>query len=149
MFTRIFIGVAVSLLVAACTNRKVEEEKKQLESKVTELQTQVEQLQRDLEEQKKQSSTVQNPSLSQSQSASPSQAKTQCLDSDGKNINIKGYVLITSANGTQRTIYDECTGTGQQVREPWCYEQPQGSGNWVDGLQIYDCPNGCVDGACR
>jgi len=44
--------------------------------------------------------------------------------------------------------YDECNGSSTQVNEMWCYESPAGSGNFVPGRTVYDCPYGCLDGAC-
>jgi len=75
-----------------------------------------------------------------------------CVDSDVNekpdDIYIKGSVTYTDENGISTTIYDECTGSKIQVNEMWCYESPQGSTNYVQGRMIYNCPKGCLDGAC-
>lgn len=77
---------------------------------------------------------------------------TTCVDSDvnekPKDIYIKGYVIYTDENGVSTRINDECTGTLNQVNEMWCYESPLGTGNYVPGRRVYDCPKGCFDGAC-
>jgi len=75
-----------------------------------------------------------------------------CVDSDinerPDDIYIKGNVVYTDVNGVSNTIYDECTGTKKQVNEMHCYESPKGSGNYVQGREVFDCQNGCFDGAC-
>ena len=75
-----------------------------------------------------------------------------CVDSDVNekpdDIYIKGKVTYTDENGVATTVNDECTGSKKQVIEMWCYESPRGSGNYVQGKKVYDCPNGCFDGAC-
>jgi hypothetical protein len=75
-----------------------------------------------------------------------------CIDSDvnekPNDIYIKGSVTYTDQNGIATTVYDECSGTNLQVNELWCYESPKGSGNYVQGRMVYDCPKGCLDGAC-
>ena len=75
-----------------------------------------------------------------------------CVDSDvnekPNDIYIKGSVTYSDQNGIATTVYDECSGTNQQVNELWCYESPKGSGNYVQGRMVYDCPKGCLDGAC-
>lgn len=75
-----------------------------------------------------------------------------CVDSDinkrPDDIYIKGNVVYTDVNGVSNTIYDECTGTKKQVNEMYCYESPKGSENYVQGRELFDCPNGCFDGAC-
>lgn len=78
--------------------------------------------------------------------------QSTCIDSDVNekpdDIYIKGNVIYTDKNGVGITIYDECTGSKTQVNEMWCYESPTGSGNYVQGKMVYDCDNGCLDGAC-
>lgn len=78
--------------------------------------------------------------------------QSSCIDSDVNekpdDIYIKGSVSYTDNNGVATTVYDECTGSKQQVNEMWCYESPSGSGNYVQGRMVSDCPNGCLDGAC-
>lgn len=78
--------------------------------------------------------------------------KSTCVDSDvnekPKDIYIKGYVTTTDENGISSTVYDECTDSKRQVNEMWCYESPAGSGNYVQGRLVYNCPRGCLDGAC-
>lgn len=78
--------------------------------------------------------------------------QSACVDSDVNqkpdDIYIKGNVTYTDKNGVSTTVYDECTGSKQQVNEMWCYESPSGSGNYVQGSMISNCPNGCLDGAC-
>ena len=77
---------------------------------------------------------------------------SSCVDSDVNekpdDIYIKGNVTYTDENGVATIVNDECIGSKEQVNEMWCYESPQGSGNYVQGRMIYDCPNGCLDGAC-
>jgi len=78
--------------------------------------------------------------------------QSTCIDSDVNekpdDIYIKGYVTYTDENGVETTVYDECTPSKTQVIEMWCYESPAGSGNYVAGRMVYDCENGCFDGAC-
>lgn len=78
--------------------------------------------------------------------------QTTCIDSDVNekpdDIYIKGYVTYTDENGVETTVYDECTPSKTQVNEMYCYESPAGSGNYVAGRMVYDCENGCFDGAC-
>jgi hypothetical protein len=78
--------------------------------------------------------------------------KATCVDSDvnekPQDIYIKGNVVFTNEDGVDTTVYDECTGSKQQVNEMWCYESPSGSGNYVQGRMVYNCPKGCLDGAC-
>lgn len=78
--------------------------------------------------------------------------KSTCVDSDVNekpdDIYIKGKVTYTDENGVETIVYDECSGSKTQVNEMWCYESPAGSGNYVRGRMVYDCDNGCLDGAC-
>jgi len=78
--------------------------------------------------------------------------KATCVDSDVNekpdDIYIKGSVTYTDENGVETVVYDECTGSKTQVNEMWCYESPVGSENYVQGKMVYDCANGCLDGAC-
>jgi len=78
--------------------------------------------------------------------------KNTCIDSDvnekPNDIYIKGSVTTTDQNGVATTVADECTGTEEQVNEMWCYESPAGSGNFVGGREIFNCPKRCFDGAC-
>jgi len=75
-----------------------------------------------------------------------------CVDSDinekPDDIFIKGSVTYTNKEGVTNTVYDECNGSKTQVNEMWCYESPKGSGNYVQGNMVYNCPKGCFDGAC-
>ncbi len=75
-----------------------------------------------------------------------------CTDTDAKlkpkDIYKKGNVTYVNQNGKKITVNDECSGTNLQVNEMWCYEYPAGSGDYVQGRMMYDCPNGCKDGAC-
>ncbi len=76
-----------------------------------------------------------------------------CVDSDvndkPNDVYIKGSVTYTNEAGISTKVYDECTGSAEQVNEMWCYESPAGSGNYVQGTQVNNCENGCLDGACR
>ncbi len=78
--------------------------------------------------------------------------KSTCVDSDvnekPNDIYIKGTVTNTNENGVATVITDECTGSKTQVNETWCYESPAGSGNYVPGKMVSNCPKGCLDGAC-
>jgi len=78
--------------------------------------------------------------------------KSTCVDSDVNekpdDIYVKGTVTYTKENGIENVVNDECTGSNEQVNEMWCYESPAGSGNYVQGKMIYNCPKGCLDGAC-
>lgn len=75
-----------------------------------------------------------------------------CIDSDVNekpdDIYIKGSVTYTDESGVSNEVFDECTGSKEQVNEMWCYESPSGSGNYVQGKMVYNCENGCLDGAC-
>lgn len=78
--------------------------------------------------------------------------KSTCVDSDINerplDIYVKGNVVFTDENGVETVVYDECSGSKLQVNEMWCYESPSGSGNYVQGREVYDCAKGCLDGAC-
>lgn len=78
--------------------------------------------------------------------------KSTCVDSDvnekPNDIYVKGSVTYTNESGVETVVYDECTGSKAQVNEMWCYESPAGSGNYVQGKMVYNCPKGCLDGAC-
>lgn len=78
--------------------------------------------------------------------------KSTCVDSDVNekpdDIYIKGTVTYTDENGVETVVSDECTGSKEQVNEMWCYESPSGSKNYVQGKMVYNCTNGCLDGAC-
>jgi regulator of replication initiation timing len=78
--------------------------------------------------------------------------KSTCVDSDvnekPNDIYIKGTVTKTNENGVATVTTDECTGSKTQVNEMWCYESPAGSGNYVPGKMVSNCPKGCLDGAC-
>ena len=86
-------------------------------------------------------------------SPEPTAVRFYCLDSDASekpdDIYIKGEVVYLDQSGEERTLPDECTGSKTQVNEMWCYESPAGSGQWVPGRMVYDCPLGCFDGACN
>lgn len=75
-----------------------------------------------------------------------------CVDSDADEqqdgIYVKGSVTTTDGNGVSTTVSDDCSGSGTQVNERWCYESPAGSGNMVGGQKVHNCPNGCEEGAC-
>jgi len=60
----------------------------------------------------------------------------------------QGTTIFSDKSGNLSTVLDYCTGSKLQVNKNWCYESPLGSGNYVDGDIVFDCPNGCVDGAC-
>ena len=78
--------------------------------------------------------------------------KLSCVDSDVNDkpddILIKGSVTYIDKSGKEVEVFDECSGSKLQVNEMWCYESPAGSGNFVSGKMVYDCPEGCLDGAC-
>lgn len=78
--------------------------------------------------------------------------QSTCIDSDinerPDDIFMKGTVTYTDTNGEASTVSDSCTGSKNQVNEMYCYQSPQGSGNYVRGTMVYDCENGCLDGAC-
>ncbi len=76
-----------------------------------------------------------------------------CTDSDGKNPSEKGYVDgwmkdITGDIIESFKIYDECSGSGKQINEMWCYDNPDGKGQ-VRGRMVFDCANGCGWGRCN
>lgn len=83
----------------------------------------------------------------------PDEVRYYCLDSDGNqkpdDIYIKGEVIFLDKSGNEQTLLDECNGSRTQVNEMWCYENPAGSGQWVAGRMVYDCPLGCFDGECN
>lgn len=62
---------------------------------------------------------------------------------------VKGNVSYSDRKTAKKTTDDECTGTGLQVNKTYCYENPYGSGNFVPGKIVYNCPLGCSDGACK
>jgi hypothetical protein len=69
-----------------------------------------------------------------------------CKDSDAElssdDIYNKGYVATLDDKGEPLVSWDECNGSGSQVIEGWCTD------NGLGGALVYNCSNGCVDGAC-
>ena len=55
-------------------------------------------------------------------------------------------MVFTDGNGVGTTVYDECSGSKLQVNEMWCSESTNGSGNYVQGRTVYNCPKDCLDG---
>ncbi|MFH1642230.1 MAG: hypothetical protein ABIC04_04990, partial [Nanoarchaeota archaeon] len=65
-----------------------------------------------------------------------------CTDSDGGiNYNTKGKITYGVIGGKQYDSWDICSGS--KVGEKYC----KGSGTYY-GMEYYECPNGCNDGAC-
>ncbi len=64
-----------------------------------------------------------------------------CVDSDGNNVNRRGYVAYGGA-----VYWDECSSNGRQVNETFCTRSPF----FVEvmGSKLYRCPYGCVEGYC-
>lgn len=60
----------------------------------------------------------------------------------------KRSVAYSDARGAEKTTDDSCSDSRKQVNKFYCYENPFGSGNFVPGKVVYDCPLGCSDGAC-
>lgn len=141
ILTAIVVGVGVFLWQNQQYQQQIGQMQDQLENVVQES----EEAQKDLEE---------KVSMLEQQlyelDATP-QNKT-CLDSDVNekpdDIYIKGSVTFTDSQGNETSVFDECTGSKTQVNEMWCYESPAGSGDYVQGKMVYDCKNGCLDGAC-
>lgn len=82
--------------------------------------------------------------LSSPSSVASGQVESTCSDSDGGlNYEVAGYVEGIGPNGWPVTKYDICeTGDREgQVREFYC----NGLTPWP---MFYQCPNGCVEGAC-
>ena len=81
-------------------------------------------------------------SLFHIEAAPPAQGQSpSCTDSDGGlAYDVAGYVEGVGPNGWPYTKYDECQAGGQ-IKEFWC----NGTMPWPS---FYQCPNGCVDGAC-
>lgn len=80
-----------------------------------------------------------------------SQLLLLCTDSDegvSKPIYVQGLVIYRDSRGDIKTRYDECTGSKKQVLEMQCIENPLGSGNYNLAAVVYNCPNGCENGAC-
>src|SRR3989344_2303953 len=69
-----------------------------------------------------------------------------CIDSDGNNLNIGGYVYFDPHNATTGTYYDYCYSNNQYVQEYVCGIGLNG-GYYISGGGYY-CPRGCQDGAC-
>jgi len=92
-----------------------------------------------------------NPTLIPTPTASP--GKLTCVDTDASDIYTRGRVTYTyiDKNNTKQTnvAYDECNGSGTQLNEMWCYKTTDGSENFVPGRMVYNCPKGCVNGACK
>jgi len=69
-----------------------------------------------------------------------------CKDSDGDrgsdDVYIKGSIITIDEDGSPNVSWDECSGSKRQVNEGWCTDSGLG------GVMVYDCPNGCSDGAC-
>ncbi|MEI6379165.1 MAG: hypothetical protein WCO55_05910, partial [Candidatus Falkowbacteria bacterium] len=68
-----------------------------------------------------------------------------CVDTDARDIYNRGSVSGMDASGKSYTTYDECTGSGKQLNEMWCYDL---NGGKVAGNMNFDCANGCANGAC-
>ena len=69
-----------------------------------------------------------------------------CIDSDGNNLNIGGYVYFDPHNATTGTYYDYCYSNNQYVQEYVCGIGLNG-GYYISGGGYY-CLDGCVAGAC-
>ncbi len=68
-----------------------------------------------------------------------------CFDSDGKNPNTVGFVSGQYKDNCKGVIsnyrYDDvCAGI--QAGDYWC------NGNSFGGVTVYNCPHGCLGGAC-
>lgn len=72
-----------------------------------------------------------------------------CADSDLLDIYTKGKVTYGGVYGrTPAIVFDECNTPNTQVTEMYCRLADDGTGNYVQDAAGYDCPKGCVDGAC-
>ena len=104
-------------------------------------------------------SAAENPTIIPTMTATP--GRLTCKDTDDilkpNDIYATGSVTYTYfVNGKDdkegratSTISDECNGAGTQVNEMYCYKMTDGSENYVNGRMVYNCPNGCVNGACK
>ena len=87
-------------------------------------------------------------------SATASPEQYFCSDSDGLNPNIKGTVAYFANGKTALAVSDGCTSTPEAVGVPsGVYEYYCGSSYTTDPardykFERYDCPGGCVNGAC-
>lgn len=76
-----------------------------------------------------------------------------CTDSDGgKNYNQQGSVIKIDLSGTSTNLgTDFCTEAGQLMEYQCCtVDSPCPYTGFVEGSgsHVYNCPNGCKDGAC-
>ncbi|OGG00796.1 hypothetical protein A2153_00070 [Candidatus Gottesmanbacteria bacterium RBG_16_38_7b] len=72
-----------------------------------------------------------------------------CRDSDGVNIYGRGSVSYNNPNGPGFiTVFDQCAEGVNQVRENICQADQIDATNLTWTEKIYDCPNGCMGGAC-
>ena len=82
----------------------------------------------------------------------PELQETTCIDSDANQesdgIYTKGNVVYTDEWGQESVLYDECNSIGNQVNEYKCSENSEKHGNFMTEIKVYDCLNGCLDGAC-
>lgn len=105
-----------------------------------------------LRERDNQSSSPQTHIILEHEPGTPIEGRRYCMDTDAHekpdDIYIKGRVIFLDESGNEATMYDACNGSKTQVNEMWCYESPEGSGDFVPGRMVYNCPNGCFDGAC-
>jgi len=75
-----------------------------------------------------------------------------CTDTDGDNIYTKGSAKDEYGTGQNdccvaSSAGGSCVTEGSHVREGLCKADPD-VGVWTFTNRIFDCPNGCVDGAC-
>jgi subtilisin family serine protease len=68
-----------------------------------------------------------------------------CTDSDGVNINIKGFVTGLNTAGKSYSQSDYCVNSNTEVWENFCINT---AGGQINSGAYYKCSYGCVDGAC-
>lgn len=75
-------------------------------------------------------------------------SSSTCTDSDGgKDYSTKGRIVGADASGNSVDYTDKCY-TATKLYEGYCYYEGGCSTNGCAVSEPYECPNGCLDGAC-
>ena len=73
-----------------------------------------------------------------------------CIDYDYLDYFKRAAVIYKNPDSTGLiTVFDKCTADGKQVVENTCHLDPIKQSEFIHEENIYDCPYGCDNGACR
>lgn len=73
-----------------------------------------------------------------------------CIDYDYLDYFKRAAIIYKNPDDTGLiTVFDRCTEDGKQVIENSCHIDPAKQSEFIHEENIYNCPYGCDDGACR